>query len=86
MDTSQVGRWAFIVGLVLAVLLGFITLGTWVAVVLAVLGLIVGFLNVSGSESQGFLIAAIALTASAAAVISLPIVGDIVTDIMGNVV
>ena len=86
MDTSTVGRWAFIVGLVLAGLLAFLDLGDASFWVLAVLGLIVGFLNVSGSESQGFLIAAIALVASAGAVNSVPNVGETVTEIMGNVV
>ena len=75
MDTRTVGRWAFIIGLALAGLLPVlnIDLPVWV---LPVLGLIVGFLNISGSESQGFLIAAIALAASAAAVVSLPVVGS----------
>jgi hypothetical protein len=51
-----------------------------------ILGLIVGFLNVSGGESQSFLIAAIALTISAAAVQGLPLVGELVTNIMAGVV
>ena len=86
MDTGKVGRWAFIAGLALAILLAFLSLGDWVVWALPVLGLIVGFLNIPGSEAQGFLIAAIALAASAGAVNSLPGVGETVTDIMGNVV
>ena len=85
MNTDKVGRWAFIVGLALASLLPFLTedLPGWI---LPVLGLIVGFLNISGSESQGFLIAAIALAASAGAVVSIPEVGDTVTAVMENAV
>ena len=85
MDTRTVGRWAFIIGLALAGLLPVlnIDLPVWV---LPVLGLIVGFLNISGSESQGFLIAAIALAASAGAVVSIPEVGETVTAVMGNAV
>jgi hypothetical protein len=82
---EKVGRWAFIAGLVIAVLGAFFNLATF-GLVLMILGLIVGFLNVSGSEAQSFLIAGIALTASAAAVQALPFVGDIVTNIMGGVV
>jgi hypothetical protein len=83
---DRVGRWAFIVGLVLAVVAGLLLQANWVTWVLAILGLIVGFLNVGGSESQGFLIAAIALTLSATAVQTLPLVGGVVTDILANVV
>ena len=83
---SKVGRWAFIAGLVIAILLAFMGLGAQILVILAVLGLIVGFLNVSGSESHEFLIASIALIASAGAVQSLPLVGGTVTTVMGNLV
>ena len=83
---EKVGRWAFIAGLVIAILVAFINLGDSIFMILAVLGLIVGFLNVTGKESQSFLIAAIALAASAGAVSSLPIVGETVSAIMGNVV
>ena len=82
---EKVGRWAFIVGLVISVLAAFLPL-SWFGLVLMILGLIVGFLNVSGSEAQGFLIAAIALTISASAVQGLPLVGDLVTNIMAGVV
>jgi hypothetical protein len=82
---DKVGRWAFIVGLVIAVLAAFLSF-SWFGLVLMVLGLIVGFLNVSSSESQGFLIAAIGLTISASAVQALPLVGDLVTNIMAGIV
>jgi len=82
---DKVGRWAFIAGLVISILAAFLPL-SWFGLVLMILGLIVGFLNVSGGESQGFLIAAIALTISAAAVQGLPLVGELVTNIMAGVV
>ncbi len=43
-------------------------------------------LNVTGRETRGFLIAAIALILSASAVQSLPFVGGVLTSIVGNVV
>ena len=82
---DKVGRWAFIVGLVLCVLAAFLSF-SWFSFVLVILGLIVGFLNVTSKEAQGFLIAAIALTISASAVQSLPLVGELVTNIMAGVV
>lgn len=82
---DKVGRWAFIVGLAVSVLAAFLDFA-WFGFVLLVVGLIVGFLNVGGSEFQGFLIAGIALVASAGAASSLPFVGELVTKIMGGVV
>ena len=63
---SQLGKYAFIVGAVIAIVLGLAAdnLGTakaWLWSLLVVLGLIVGFLNVSGKESRDFLWVAVAL-------------------------
>jgi len=84
---AQAGKIAFIVGLLIA-LVGGLGLydAPWFTWVLALLGLVVGFLNVSGEERRGFLIAAIALTLSAQSVSSLPVIGDKVTAVLGNVV
>lgn len=57
---QSVGRWAFIIGLIVSVLLGFVTF-TYASLVLVVLGLIVGFLNVSEKEAKMYLIAVTAL-------------------------
>ena len=56
----HVGKWSFIIGVILAILAGFID-AVWPAVVLAILGLIVGFLNVSAKEVLHYLVAVIAL-------------------------
>ena len=64
------GAWAFIVGLILAIVVALISaLGgaavpQWAVIVLAIIGIIVGLLNVTGRESQRFLIAAIAFLLS----------------------
>jgi len=75
MNTATIGKWAFIIGLVIAVLAGLLFQPTWAIWVLAVLGVIVGFLNVTAEDTRGFLLAAIALTLSATALNALPIVG-----------
>ena len=82
----HIGKWAFILGLVIAVLAAVGLDQTWFMWVLAVLGLLVGFLNITTGETQGFLIAAIALILSANAVQEIPYVGDRLTLIVGNVV
>jgi len=66
-----VGAWAFLVGVILAVIIGLST--TWISIpaltkysayiyaVLIVLGVVVGFLNVAGKDSQTFMIAGVIL-------------------------
>jgi hypothetical protein len=60
---AKVGSWAFIIGVVVALLIGvFSTGGAPIATtVLIVLGLIVGLLNVTGRETTPFLLAAVSL-------------------------
>lgn len=62
----HVGKWSFIVGVILAIAAGFIN-AAWPAVVLAILGLIIGFLNVSAKEILHYLVAVIALLVIGAA-------------------
>ncbi|MBR9701625.1 hypothetical protein GOV13_01760 [Candidatus Pacearchaeota archaeon] len=64
---NSVGAWAFLVGVVLAILIGLSTtlltipaLTTYSAqiyAILVILGLVVGFMNVTGKDSQTFLYA-----------------------------
>lgn len=75
MNAEKIGKWAFIIGLVIAVLAGLFFQPSWAIWVLAILGVIVGFLNVTVEETRGFLIAAIALTLSATALNTIPIIG-----------
>jgi hypothetical protein len=80
-----VGKWAFIIGLVIAVVAGLFLQAAWVVWVLAILGVIVGLLNVTQTDTQGFLLAAIALTLSATALNTIPLVGGILSNILGYV-
>ena len=61
---KRVGDYSFIIGVVIAIVLGLVSLGTatpWLASLLVVLGLIVGFLNVVGKETRDFLLVAAVL-------------------------
>jgi hypothetical protein len=75
MKSSTIGKFAFIIGLVIAVLAGLLFQPDWAVWVLAILGVIVGFLNVSAEDTRGFLIAAIALILTASALNEIPVVG-----------
>jgi len=68
--TEKVGAWSFIIGALIAVILGAIasTAGTtWVIALLLVLGLIVGLLNITGKEIIPFLVACVAFLVAAPA-------------------
>ena len=72
-----VGKWAFIIGLVLAAVAGILfEAEEAVFWVLAVLGVIVGLLNITREDTQGFLLAAIGFLLSATAFNLIPIVGE----------
>jgi hypothetical protein len=75
MNTATIGKWAFIFGLVIAVLAGLLFQPDWAIWVLAILGVIVGFLNITAEDTRGFLLAAIGLTLSATALNTLPVLG-----------
>lgn len=86
MGSMKMGSIALIAGLIIAIAGAFGLSEPWFAWVLAVLGLVVGFLNVSGTESNRFLLAAIGLMLSASSVAALPYIGASVTAVLGNVV
>jgi hypothetical protein len=60
---EKIGTWAFLIGVLIAVVAGLISSlpATQVAWVLVILGLVVGFLNIRAREAQEFLVACIAI-------------------------
>lgn len=54
---AMLGRWAFLIGVVLSVLFGIISGWSWLPVLLVVLGLVVGFLNIGDKEVHQFMMA-----------------------------
>ena len=84
MGNMNIGKIAFLAGIVIAIASAFITM-SWVPLALLVIGLVVGFLNVSGSESQGFLVAGIALLLSVDTAAGLPYLGGMVTTILAHI-
>ena len=59
---NTVGQWAFLIGVVIAVVLGFVpnANSTW-GIILVVLGLVVGLLNITDSETTPFLLSGLTL-------------------------
>jgi hypothetical protein len=85
MKNEMVGKWAFIIGLVLTVVVGFLFQAEWVVWVLAILGVIVGLLNVTREDTERFLLAAIAFALSVTALNTVPVLGFLITNILGYV-
>lgn len=86
MVDNRVGNWAFIIGVVLAILAAFVVIPQ-LALILVILGLVVGFINVTGKETTAFLVATIALlTAGTAGIAIVPAVGGYVDTVLKNVV
>jgi hypothetical protein len=83
---DKIGKYVFIVGLIIAFLASIVTSYGWVAWVLAILGVIVGFLNVSAEETRTFLISGIALLLVATSVQVLPVIGGVVSLIASNLI
>ncbi len=55
-SSNKIGSWAFLLGVILAIVLGvFGPFNSMWVLILVVIGLIVGLLNVSGHETQPFL-------------------------------
>lgn len=58
---KELGRWAFILGVIIALVLGILSTKmtpiqyTWLVGVLVVLGVLIGFLNITGKETMDFL-------------------------------
>lgn len=64
---SIVGAWAFLIGVVLAVILGFLgEINQTMAVILVIIGLIVGLLNIADEEATPFLMSGTVLIIASA--------------------
>jgi len=78
--SGKIGGYAFLIGILLAILAGIFIMGnSTIALILVILGIIVGFLNISDKETTSFLIASIALIAVGTANLGiLPVIGSYV--------
>ena len=88
---GKMGEWSFIVGVVIALVIGLFSskLSTetsgWLVLLLVVLGLITGLLNVSERESTPFLVASLALLATGTASDTLKVIPTVGSYLAGIV-
>jgi len=81
-NLDVIGKWAFLIGLALAVIAGLITgfyTIPYLALILVILGLIVGFLNIAEKDTVKLLVAIIALMGVGATAVM--IIGEVITAI-----
>lgn len=82
-QNKQIGHWAFLAGIILAILAGFVNL-SFLPIVLFILGIIVGFLNIKEKESSRFLISVITLLLIGIAGLELGKLAPIATSILNS--
>ena len=79
---EKLGKYAFVVGVVVAIIGGFIV-AAWVVTALTILGIIVGLLNVRAKEVKDFMLGSVALVVisslGANGVAEIPEIGPIVS-------
>lgn len=89
-NLNLIGKWAFIIGLALAVIAGLLqgiyTLPS-LTLVLVVLGLLVGFLNVTENNTIKLLLSILILISIGSAIIlTIPVINIYLEAILGNIV
>ncbi len=83
---EKVGSWSFIIGFVIALVLGIMGTNTpGVVYVLLALGLIVGLLNISDREIVPFLISTVALIVAGSAAASIAQIPTTIDNILVNI-
>lgn len=89
MNLNKIGHVSFLAGIILAIVVALIPqlrgdVAVWI---LVILGVVVGLLNITTSETTGFLVAALALIiASSASALTLATIWTGLTSILGNVI
>jgi hypothetical protein len=89
MNVQRIGGISFLIGILIAIIFGVIPSLrnlTWAAVVLMILGVIIGLLNISDRNISLFLIASIAFIAMSTSLNALPVIGQMLSAILTNMV
>ncbi len=90
MAKAQNGKYAFLLGIAVAIIAAFVAFAPWDGVLLLVLGLAVGAMNVSSKDATAFVVAVLGIAIGAGAIGSASILGAQVAGwiniIVGNVV
>jgi hypothetical protein len=86
MNIIVIGRWAFILGMIICVIAGLGGRVPALLTVIFILGLIIGLLNVTEKESTSFLVAVIGLLLIGVAGLQLGQLTSVVSAILNNLI
>ena len=89
MKLEKIGAYAFLGGILLSIIFGFIysiNHPIWLSTVLIILGLIVGLLNIDDKNISLFLIASITFIATSNSINAIPVIGDVLRGVLINLV
>jgi hypothetical protein len=88
MNLQKIGAYAFLLGILISIIFGLLYTSSvkWVTTILIILGIIVGLLNIEDRNISLFLIATISLIATSTSLNALPVIGEIVRNILFNLV
>lgn len=83
MDQQTLARWAFIIGLALAVIIGLVTnIDEWATWLLIVLGLFAGWVFITEEQEHHFFLVAISLVFFSQTLDELPSIGPTITQLL----
>ncbi|MEM2956247.1 MAG: hypothetical protein QW041_01575 [Candidatus Pacearchaeota archaeon] len=82
-----IGKWAFVIGVIVAIVFGLLSsINELIATMLVLIGLIVGLLNITSKEATPFLLAGISLLIATSfgkdAIAVIPTIANVLTAIM----
>ncbi len=89
METAKIGEWAFLIGVIIAILVGLFKGATatgTTATILVVLGVLVGLINITEKQTTGYLVSAIALLIAGSAGLGTLPFGTQISAMLGNIV
>jgi len=75
MAKAQNGKYAFLLGIAVAIIAAFVAFAPWDGVLLLVLGLAVGAMNVNSKDATAFVVAVLGIAIGAGAIGSVNILG-----------
>ena len=84
-DTDALARWAFILGLILAILIALVAdISEWAQWVMVLLGLVAGYLFITEEAEHHFVLLAIGLALSSQIIATLTAIGGIFTAVLNS--
>ena len=85
-DTDALSRWAFILGLILAILIALVSnISEWAQWVMVLVGLVAGYLFITEEAEHHFVLLAIGLALSSQIIATLSGIGGIFTAVLTSV-